>query len=38
VIEAEKKAVTGLSEDEKEILFSVFHKYTDLLEERFELI
>ena len=37
-IEAEKKAVTGLSEDEKEILFSVFHKYTELLEERFELI
>ena len=38
VIEAERKALTGLSEDEKEILFSVFHKYTDLLEERFSLI
>jgi hypothetical protein len=38
VIEAERKALTGLSDGEKESLFSVFHKYTDLLEERFSLL
>ena len=38
VIEAERKALTGLSDEEKELLFSVFHKYTDLLEERFSLL
>lgn len=38
VLEAERKALTGLSDQEKEMLYLLFHKYTDLLEERFSLI
>ena len=38
VIEAERKALTGLTAEEKEYLFNVVHRYTDLLEERFSLI
>jgi DNA-binding MarR family transcriptional regulator len=38
VIEAERKAMTGLNEEEKELLLETLHKYNDLLEERFSLI
>ncbi len=38
VIEAERKAITGLNESEKELLLSVLNKYNDLLEERFSLL
>ena len=38
VIEAERKALTGLSGDEIKHFFEIMHRYTDLLEERFELI
>ena len=38
VIDAERKAVTGFSEDEKELFFQMFQRYADLLDERFSLI
>lgn len=38
VIEAEKKALTGLDDSEIQVMTRVFGKYTDLLEERFSLI
>ena len=38
VIEAEKKALTGLTEKEREMLFNLFYKYTELLDERISLI
>ena len=38
VIDAEKAAITGLSGEEKEMMFRLFSRYTELLDERFSLI
>lgn len=38
VIEAERKALTGLSKEEQNKMFDLFHQYNDLLEERLGLL